>query len=77
MANTKTGLGGRVGEGHVFTQPLLDEDAERCCDETEEEAREPEDIDTDISGGWLKWGGVGSDRGGRWATVKFESNRLP
>ena len=30
MANTKTSLGGRIRKGHVFAQPLLDEDAERC-----------------------------------------------
>ena len=65
VANAETCLWLRDVNSEKVIHPLLDEHSERGGDETDDEASEPEDIDTDVLGGSPerrgRGGGVGSD----------------
>lgn len=46
VADTEARLRGDIIPSKVFSQPLLDQNAKRCTDESKGQTREPEDIDT-------------------------------
>lgn len=56
MPYAKAGLRGRVLNSQEFAEPLFDENGERCGDETQREAGEPERVDADIGDGGLERG---------------------
>jgi len=51
---TFQGVAVSLKDVHVITNPLLDEDCKECCQETEDEGHEPENVYADIGGRWLE-----------------------
>ena len=47
-SRTLQGVAVPLEDMHVIANPLLDEGCKECCEETEDEGHEPEDIHADV-----------------------------